>query len=462
MKLPEIRHNKSTIDEYKDFLELQDKKPKTVENKIWGIVPFLTHIGEKDLKSVTKADIEGFMLSLKKSGKAPSSVHMYAFNTRFFLKWLLPDNDFFKNVKVKRPKTDHSKDEFVNISDVQKMLQVCKHQRDRAFLFVMWESAGRLEEILQLNVNDVVPEQNGVTITLRGKTGTRDVLLIDAVPDLMSWLNLYGGEKEQPLFSTTTGNRLTHTGAQSLVERIAKRAEITDKRVHCHSFRHGRITELANLGMAEMQLRLFAGWQNDSEMPATYIHTKKRDVYSKLLKLKGIEPEEQEINTTATTPKKCAACGTENPFDAKACYRCRAIMDPVLAVEIANEENKRRQELEQLKMEVEELRKAQKEKEELESGFSEIIAGEVSTLNQGEDWEEKHDRHWERLKTDPVYRKRFTEFEKPFLTEVFGAEYKKETEEFNQKEKEEHKKMQKTEDRLYNALINTKTLADNL
>ncbi|MGA9189559.1 MAG: site-specific integrase [Methanosarcina sp.] len=87
---------------------------------------------------------------------------------------------------------------------------------------------------------------------LRGKTGERDVLVIDAVPDLMSWLNLYRGEKGQPLFPTTIGNRLSHTGAQSLVERIAKRAGIEGKKVHCHSFRHDRVSELANMGMTEM------------------------------------------------------------------------------------------------------------------------------------------------------------------------------------------------------------------
>ncbi|MGA9189560.1 MAG: phage integrase N-terminal SAM-like domain-containing protein [Methanosarcina sp.] len=98
------------IYEYINFLELQDKKEKTIENKTWGLVPFLLYIGEKDVRSVTKADVEDFMLSLKKSGKKPSSIHMYTFNTRFFLNWVLPGNRFFENVKVKRPETDYSRD----------------------------------------------------------------------------------------------------------------------------------------------------------------------------------------------------------------------------------------------------------------------------------------------------------------------------------------------------------------
>lgn len=427
MKLPEIRHNKATIDEYINFLELQDKKEKTVENRVWGLVPFLSYIGERDIKSVNKVDIENFMITLKKSGKAPSSIHMYAFNTRFFFKWLLPDNDFFKNVKIKRQKIDHSKKEYVNIEDVKKMLQVCNHQRDRAFLFLMWETAGRLEEILQLNIEDVVPEKNGVTVHLRGKTGVRDVLVIDAVPDVMSWLNLYKGVKGQPLFPTTTGNRLSHTGAQSLVERIAERAKITDKHVHCHSFRHGRLTELAHLNVTEMELRVFAGWEDDSDMPATYIHTKKKDVYSRLLKIKGIHPEEEELNITETTPKKCPACGTENPFDAVACYKCRAVIDPKLAVEIANEESRRKQEIEQLKQEIMNLREAEAKREAAKKEFELIIEEEKKQREKVEEvtgmsYEDAAERyniaaiapdsketedHFKRLAKDKEYRKKY-------------------------------------------------------
>lgn len=428
MKLPTLTHNKAIVDEYVNFLELQGKKPKTVENKVWGLVPLLEHIAEKDLKSVTRVDVEGFILTLRKSGLAESSIHTYTFSTRFFFKWLFPDNDFFKNVKVKRPKIDHSKKEFVNINDVKKMLQACKTQRDRAFLLLMWESAGRLEEVLQLNIEDAVPEKGGITVHLRGKTGERDVLIIDAVPDLMSWLNLYRGEKGQPLFPTPAGNRLTHTGAQSLIERIAKRAGIEGKKVHPHSFRHGRVSELANLGMTEMQLRLFAGWQDDSDMPATYIHTKKKDVYAKLRKLKGLEPEEdEEINITATAPKKCPNCGTENPFDATGCYICRTVLDQKLAIEIANEENRRKREIEQLKKEIEQLKQAEKQREEIRKEFEPIfeegrkqieeverVTGmnydDASGLyNVGEiaPDSEKMKEHNKRLAKDLEYRKRY-------------------------------------------------------
>ncbi len=118
--------------------------------------------------------------------------------------------------------------------------------------------------------------------------------------------------------------------------------------------------------------------------------------------------------------------------------------------------------IKKLKEDLKELRKAQKEKEELEIVFSDIVAGEFSELNRHEDWEEKYNRHWEKMRTDLIYRKKFNEFELPFILETFGNGQGREVEEHNKKEREEHKKLRDAEDKLYSAITNTKTLSENL
>ncbi|MGA9189558.1 MAG: hypothetical protein WB014_13610 [Methanosarcina sp.] len=45
-----------------------------------------------------------------------------------------------------------------------------------------------------------------------------------------------------------------------------------------------------------------------------------------------------------------------------ACYKCREILDSKLAVEIANEENRRKLEIEQLKAEIKELQRKEIER----------------------------------------------------------------------------------------------------
>ena len=183
-----------------------------------------------------------------------------------------------ESIKIKE-KPDTSQKEYLAAEDVQLLLKECKHQRDRAFIFMLWESGARLGEIVALNVKDVKPFQHGVRITVTGKTGTRDILLMDCVPDVQLWLNQYQGKDKDPLFpliGKPRAGRFAHSGAQTLLKRLVEKAGIT-KRVYFHSFRHGRLTELSDLGLSEMQLRNYAGWTRESGMPAVYLHPEQKD-----------------------------------------------------------------------------------------------------------------------------------------------------------------------------------------
>jgi integrase/recombinase XerD len=151
---------------------------------------------------------------------------------------------------------------------------LCEPERQRCFIFLLWESAARLGEALALNVGDAKPTKYGVNIRVTGKTGKRDILLIDSVPDVQMWLNMHNGKDQDPLFPIARREgRLQARGAQTILLRLQQKAGLTKKRIWIYGFRHGRLTELSNQGMTEPQLRLFAGWGNDSAMPSTYIST---------------------------------------------------------------------------------------------------------------------------------------------------------------------------------------------
>ena len=106
-------------------------------------------------------------------------------------------------------------------------------------------------------------------------------------------------------------------GLDRLIRRLANRAGI-DKRVNAYTFRHTRLTNLANF-MTEAQLCEFAGWEQGSEMPRMYIHLTGRDVDDALLKAHGlIKPEEVEL----PKPRKCVRCSAMNEPSAEICNKC--------------------------------------------------------------------------------------------------------------------------------------------
>jgi len=368
MKDVTITNNEYTIQNYKTFLELGDVKATTIDVKIYTLIPFFRFLNNKKADEVTKRDVENYFIYLKRS-KKKKTTQLRDFTTiRAFFKWLIPGNNFFENIKIKKEKPDTSTKQYVDVEDVKVMLGYCTNQRDRVLLLLMWETGARLGELLSLNIRDVKPHKYGITVTVTGKTGTRDILIVDSVPDIQAWLNMRPAVPDAPLFPVIGRHRkgrLHNRGALSIVKGLAKQAGI-EKRIWCHGFRHGRLTELSNAGLSEMQLRLYAGWTNESEMPAVYLHPTKEDVFNKLLRLKGIEVEETTQETVKIlSTKKCSRCGAENAFDAKFCSKCSMVIDQMTAMNIENDKS----DIDEIKKE---LARAQSTISEIEKLYKEI------------------------------------------------------------------------------------------
>ena len=84
--------------------------------------------------------------------------------------------------------------------------------------------------------------------------------------------NRYGSGKKE-LNIHTVQNRLKVIAAQAGIQ----------KRVHPHGIRHARLTDLSKQGFSEMELRIIAGWESSSLMPAVYVHLSGADVENKVL-----------------------------------------------------------------------------------------------------------------------------------------------------------------------------------
>ena len=59
-----------------------------------------------------------------------------------------------------------------------------------------------------------------------------------------------------------------------------------------HMLRHTRLTELAAAGVGEFVLKSFAGWTQDSDMAAKYVHFSGRTHIPAILSLEGIDMDQ--------------------------------------------------------------------------------------------------------------------------------------------------------------------------
>ena len=248
---------------------------------------------------------------------------------KIFFRFIDPvkEKEFFPaDEKMQKPKITFPNP--LTRADIQKLVGACDSIRDRALIMFLWDTGCRIDEALSLNVGAVRFDKWGGGVKVRGKTGDRELWLIDSMPDLQAWINVHPGKlnPDSPLFLTYTrfgfgSHRLNVRTVQNLCKVLQKRAGVTT-RVHPHGFRHARATDRAREGFTEMELRIMFGWSKSSNMPATYIHLSGADVKKKILQKAGLEAEDEPAGERPLDPVKCPRCDTLNSTDSMYCKRC--------------------------------------------------------------------------------------------------------------------------------------------
>lgn len=185
---------KEIIDGYTTYLQLQGKKDRIIKNKLWTVIPFFQHIGNKKAELITRTDVERFVISLKNRNLKATTQNMYITNLKTFISYLNENNikfskknsgeDFFKNIKLNKRESDTSEKSYITRADIVSMLQHCRSQKDRAFIFLLWDSGARVSEILNFNVQDItIIGKMSENIKVSGKTSTRDITITSSMPD---------------------------------------------------------------------------------------------------------------------------------------------------------------------------------------------------------------------------------------------------------------------------------------
>lgn len=215
--------------------------------------------------------------------------------------------------------------------EVARMADHAVNLRDKALIWVLYESGGRIGEVLTLRVGDVERTDYGAIRLYfpTGKTGRRTVPLFEAaVPNLLLWLRNHprSDDKSSPLWvqveqSDLKGSGIGYRYVVKMLQRAATRAGIA-KPVNPHSFRHSRATAVAqNPQVSTSVLEKFFGWQPGSNMAKTYIHLTGKDVEDALARAHGIEIG--KVSTPrARLPLVCARCSTSNDPEGKFCVQC--------------------------------------------------------------------------------------------------------------------------------------------
>lgn len=232
--------------------------------------------------------------------------------------------------------------DLLTLDEVKQLAAATTHPRDKALVMVLYESAARVSEIINLRVGDVEFDEYTVRISLRGKTGERKARLIESEPDLRAWLNQHPLRQDRgsPLWlSWGHQNKykpLMYDGIWHVIREAAKVAGVK-KRVHAHLFRHSRLTQLAK-DFSPAELAVLAGWTGGTQMTKIYVHLSGDDVDRKLLEKAGLLKKEEMDRPRPLARRACPKCAMQNSATTAYCTKCGLPLDAKELLGLENEQ----------------------------------------------------------------------------------------------------------------------------
>ncbi|MAG78475.1 integrase [archaeon] len=340
--------NKELIFKFEEYGSLIGlSKPRLA--KYLEILKLSAEIINKDFSKVKKEDIMNFVKVINERDYSPWTKQAYKVMIKRFYKWLkgndekYPEEVSWINTNLKKSELRlPSEGDLLTEKEVSKLIDATTNSRDKAFVSVLYESGCRIGEIGNLKIKNVKVDEYGAVLNVFGKTGARQIRIINSTSYLITWINNhpFKDERDTPLWVGFNGSNevLSYQMFCKILRDIFKKAKI-NKRCNPHSFRHARATFLAN-HLTEFQMNQYFGWVQGSDMPSTYVHLSGREVDNTLLALSGIKSE-KEKEKPKLQPKKCPKCDTINSHNARYCCKCAGILDLQVAMELQEQKEKR-------------------------------------------------------------------------------------------------------------------------
>lgn len=258
------------VEEFKIDREAMGLSPRTIEWYGYCLKPFTEFISEQGIErtdEITPSHIRHFLVHLRNQGRAAGGISDVYSAVRAFFHWydLEYSPEGWENPlnRITSPKRPTEIKEPIDITTFNALVKTCRgtyeDKRDRAMLYFLVDTGLRRQELADLDIGDV-DIQNGTVLVRSGKGGkTRQVFFgSQTKKELSKYLRMRRLESpDDPLWATSTGNRITVSGLREILRRRSKRADINEPGFH--DFRRAFAINSLRAGMDLITLKRLLG-----------------------------------------------------------------------------------------------------------------------------------------------------------------------------------------------------------
>jgi integrase len=329
-------------------------------------------LSNKPFIDMTRDDIINFLDSLRKDD-SEDLMHKWigSYNLRLtsfmrFFKWLYyqnmepskrPKPQIIENIRPLKRKEQsiYKPSDLWTAEDDLLFLKYCPSKRIKCFHAMSRDTSCRPNELLKLRIKDII-FKNGLTrnrqyaeILVNGKTGSRHIPLIDALPYIKDYIDhehpnpgnqnaiLFCGIKKslgRPL-GVITLYQIYDRYKKEIFPRLLQDPNVTEedkqkikellkKPWNPYIRRHSALTEKSSF-LKEHILRQHAGWSPRSQMHLRYLHYFGNESSDSILEAYGIITKDK-VHSDALKSKQCPNCTEPNKPDTKFCAKCRMVL----------------------------------------------------------------------------------------------------------------------------------------
>ena len=277
------KNNELEVKNYVDrFLNYIDVADKTVETYKIALRQFCSYLHEKGIKNPTREEIIEYREYLKTYLK-PTSVNAYLIAIRNLYNYLEYEGitkNITKNIKGIKLEQRHLK-RGLSQEEIQKVLSVCKDERERLIIKLMITTALRCNEVVNIQLEDFYEDKGVVMLKVLGKGRDnikQDIVKIDdrLLEDVKKYIENYNITNY--LFVSTSNNnkggKITTKTIRLIVTDLFKKAGLDMEMLSAHSTRHTSCELALESGL---DLREVSEFMRHKNLNTTILYNKELD-----------------------------------------------------------------------------------------------------------------------------------------------------------------------------------------
>lgn len=206
-----LEDNKNTILSYLLYRQAQGLSIPRQVRYIFTLTKLSGLMHNKRFQDAIKNDLVNVISQIERGDTSFETKRTEKECIKCFYRWLKGGEEGqeypleVKWIKTKRAKNHNFlPQDLLTEAEVKLMAESCANPRDRALILLIYETGGRIGEILSLCLRAISFDKYGAILTAGGKTGDRRVRIIFSAGALAEWLNHHpaNDDPDSPLWTS--------------------------------------------------------------------------------------------------------------------------------------------------------------------------------------------------------------------------------------------------------------------